>query len=254
MMPGTDGLDLGPVLRAMPGLAATRYVLSSSSGMFNSHNSARKHGFDAALPKPLRPGALIRCIEGLSSQPAAAASPVAVPSTASPVTTIPSSVKPPAAETSPVVPLSPASASTPRTSQIRILLAEDNATNQKLAIALLKRENYAIDVAGNGLEALEALHNLPYDLVLMDVQMPELDGMEASRKIRDSNASYASVPIIGITAHAMKGDRERVLESGMNDYLTKPIDKTELLEKVALWTRKKAQGNDVPPAAQSRSA
>ena len=78
--------------------------------------------------------------------------------------------------------------------------------------------------------------------------------METSRKIRDSNASYASVPIIGITAHAMKGDRERVLESGMNDYLTKPIDKTELLEKVARWTANKAQGKDAPSTVQSKSA
>ena len=207
MMPGTDGLDLAAQIRALPEMADTKLVLSSSSGMFNSHAAARKHGFDAALPKPLRPGALMRCIAGISATPIART-----------------------AEIQPVGPVTTAPAW-----RGRILLGEDNPTNQKLIVALLKTRNYKVDTAANGIEVLEALRHLPYDLVLMDVQMPELDGIEASRRIRALPTDYASVPIIGVTAHAMKGDRERVLDAGMNDYLTKPINKDALFDTVARW-------------------
>ncbi len=113
---------------------------------------------------------------------------------------------------------------------LRILLAEDNPINQKLAVSLLQRMGYRPDVAANGLEVLEALKRQPYDLVLMDVQMPEMDGLEATRALRAQNATWPY--IVGLTASAMQGDREMCLEAGMNDYVTKPIQVKELLAAI----------------------
>lgn len=109
---------------------------------------------------------------------------------------------------------------------LRILLAEDNAINQKVALHMLKRLGYNADVAANGLEVLQALERLPYDVVLMDVQMPEMDGFDASRRIREQ---WPSGPkIIAITAYALEGDRERCLQAGMDEYISKPIQLEEL--------------------------
>jgi signal transduction histidine kinase/CheY-like chemotaxis protein/HPt (histidine-containing phosphotransfer) domain-containing protein len=114
-----------------------------------------------------------------------------------------------------------------RTHPLRILLAEDNVVNQKLAVRLLEKMGYRADVVGNGLEALEALGRQPYDLLLTDVQMPEMDGLEATREIVRRWPSERP-RIIGVTAEAMAGDRERCLEAGMDDYITKPIRPDEL--------------------------
>ena len=116
------------------------------------------------------------------------------------------------------------------TSNIRILLAEDNAINQKVAVRMLKRLGYRADVVASGLEVLNALSSIQYDIVLMDVMMPEMDGIEATRSIRSRPESHQPC-IIALTANAMEEDRERCLAAGMDDYLPKPI-KPELLEAV----------------------
>jgi signal transduction histidine kinase/DNA-binding response OmpR family regulator/HPt (histidine-containing phosphotransfer) domain-containing protein len=108
-------------------------------------------------------------------------------------------------------------------SPLRILLAEDNATNQKLALRILDRIGYRADVAGNGIEVIEALERQPYDVVLMDIQMPEMDGLEATRRIRQDISEVQQPQIIAMTANAMQGDREMCLEAGMDDYVSKPI-------------------------------
>ncbi len=112
---------------------------------------------------------------------------------------------------------------------MNILLAEDNPVNQKVAKRMLEKRNHTVVVAGNGIQALEALQKQTFDLVFMDVQMPEMDGMEATARIRleEKNTGTHRI-IIALTAHAMKGDRERCLEGGMDDYLTKPIRHEEL--------------------------
>ena len=115
---------------------------------------------------------------------------------------------------------------------LRILLVEDNGVNQKLAIRLLSRMGYEADVAGNGLEAVEAVERQRYDLVLMDVQMPEMDGLEATRRIVAEVPAEERPWIVAMTANAMDGDRERCLEAGMNGYISKPIRVEELVAAV----------------------
>jgi CheY-like chemotaxis protein/HPt (histidine-containing phosphotransfer) domain-containing protein len=121
-----------------------------------------------------------------------------------------------------------ATAGTNAISALRILLAEDNAMNQKVALGLLKRLGYSADVAANGLEALEALQHQPYDVVLMDVQMPELDGLDASRRIREQWPPESRPRVIAMTANALPEDREACVSAGMDDYVVKPVRAEEL--------------------------
>jgi CheY-like chemotaxis protein len=120
-----------------------------------------------------------------------------------------------------------------RKQKIRLLLAEDNITNQKVALKILEKAGYRAEAVFNGLEALTALEKNRYDLILMDVQMPEMDGFETTAAIRRKEKEKGGhIPIVAMTAHAMKGDRERCLEAGMDDYLSKPIQPKELIEMI----------------------
>ena len=118
---------------------------------------------------------------------------------------------------------------------VHILLAEDNAINQKLAVNLLQKSGYSVDVVDNGKMAVEAMLNQPYTLVLMDVQMPEMDGFEATQEFRKKDTAGKKTPIIAMTAHAMKGDRERCLAAGMDDYLSKPLEPSEFHQTLNKW-------------------
>jgi two-component system, sensor histidine kinase and response regulator len=114
---------------------------------------------------------------------------------------------------------------------MKILLAEDNAVNQRVALRILEKAGHHVVVATNGAEALKALHQGEFDVVLMDVQMPEMGGFEATARIRErERGASAHMPIIAMTAHAMTGDRERCVEAGMNDYISKPIRAAALIE------------------------
>jgi len=120
--------------------------------------------------------------------------------------------------------------------RIRILLAEDNITNQKIGLKMLEKMGYRADAVANGLEAIEALESVPYDLVLMDIQMPEMDGLEATAAIRKKEeATGARIPIIAMTAHAMKDDREMCFEAGMDDHVAKPVQPQKLAEAIERW-------------------
>ena len=114
---------------------------------------------------------------------------------------------------------------------------EDNQINQMVALKILRKQGYRADAVANGVEAIQALQTVPYDLVLMDCQMPEMDGFEATERIRKGEAGEknAVIPIVAMTAHAMKGDRERCLASGMNDYLAKPVQPALLGATIAKW-------------------
>lgn len=134
---------------------------------------------------------------------------------------------------------------------LRVLLAEDSLYNQKLAAALLERKGHLVVVANNGAEAVQLVRTQSFDLVLMDVQMPEMDGLEATRSIRETEVgSGRRLPIVAMTAQAMKGDREKCLESGMDDYLTKPIRPLQLYETIAAvvgLARERAGQPSAPP-------
>ncbi len=131
-------------------------------------------------------------------------------------------------------------------STARILLAEDNITNQQVALGILKKMGLRADAVANGAEAIHALEILPYDLVLMDLQMPVKDGIQATIEIRNrttdtGHAPFSRIPIIAMTAHAMQGDRDLCLDAGMNDYLTKPISPIALAEALEKWLPKKEE-------------
>jgi CheY-like chemotaxis protein len=120
---------------------------------------------------------------------------------------------------------------------VKILLAEDNPVNQKVAEAILHKAGYPVHIVENGLDVVKALRSDCYNLVLMDVQMPEVDGIEATRRVREMEGDERHTPIVAMTAHAMSGDKEKCLKSGMDDYIAKPIRPSDLLDMVEKWTQ-----------------
>lgn len=213
MMPEIDGIMLGKMIKEDPALVDTALVMMTSLG--RSENAAREEsiGFAGHLTKPVKQSTLYDCLTNVLSRTKTAAA------TATRNVVIPKTV------------------SWDKEHPPRILLAEDNLINQKVILGILKKLDCKADVVDNGQASLRALETAAYDLVLMDVQMPEMDGFEVTRLIRDqaSNVRDHDIPIIAITAHAMKGDREKCLEAGMNDYLSKPINPTELAETIRKW-------------------
>jgi signal transduction histidine kinase/DNA-binding response OmpR family regulator len=198
-MPEMDGIALARDIRCRPSGRTLPLVFLSSLGRRES--GADELEVAAYLTKPVKPSALFNALAGVFSAVRVASGPVP-----------PAGPAPEAAMTESQPP------------RLRILLAEDNAVNQKLALRLLERMGYRADLAANGLEAIAALERQPYDVILMDVQMPEMDGLEATRQIRRRWSGPDQLRIIAMTANAMQGDREQCLEAGMDDYLSKPID------------------------------
>ena len=212
-MPDEDGESLGRRIKADPMLKTTKMIMITSLGTNSNKEDLAKIGFEGSLSKPVRRG---RLHDLLASALGDAAS------------------KAPA--TAPQNPAAPEKTSR----HGRILLAEDNITNQLVAVSILEKLGHRVDVAANGLEAVAAVRSMPYDLILMDCQMPEMDGFEATRRIRSGDAGQAcrSIPIIAMTARAMQGDREKCVEAGMDDYLPKPIDTAALFDTLNRWLSK----------------
>jgi len=211
-MPGGDGIELGRRIRAAHGADATALVLMTSLGEHGNLQQLDEAGFRGYLTKPLRRAQLRQCLASALGGGAWPAENSA------------------AAQKQdlrlPALPRSP-----------RLLLAEDNPINQEVALTIFKKHGIWADAVSNGREALQALESVPYDLVLMDLQMPEMDGLEATRKIRDraSRVLNRSVPVIAMTANAMKADEDMCRAAGMDDFLAKPVQPRELLEKIERW-------------------
>jgi two-component system, sensor histidine kinase and response regulator len=126
---------------------------------------------------------------------------------------------------------------------LRILVAEDNIVNQKVTLRMLQNLGCRVDLATNGLEAVAAVERVPYDVILMDCQMPELDGYGATRSIRGKEKEGARLPIIAMTANTREGERERCIAAGMDDYVAKPVSTRQLGEMLRAWGAKTRRGN-----------
>jgi two-component system sensor histidine kinase/response regulator len=224
LMPKMDGESLGRAIRQDPDLCHTSMMLYTSSALRGDAAMVREAGFDAYLIKPIKQSHLLDAIiTVLSGQGGNKDNKRKRPL------------------------ITRHTIAEDRKRRIRILLAEDNATNQKVVLHIMKKYGYAADAVANGREAVQALRKLPYDLVLMDVQMPEMDGYLATQAIREANTSYSSIPIIAMTANALKGDREKCLEAGMDDYLSKPVDPGSLIDKIQEWIGKRNIGRKEMP-------
>ena len=228
MMPGMDGVELAATIKADERITPPKLILSSS-GIATSIQ-AQGWGFAATAPKPVSQRRLVQTLKQLLEETPAPEK----KSKTGAASTAPTLVDPLGVDKSatPADTLSPAEDRT----QCRILLVDDNPVNLKLIQSALEEYPMTIDTVGDGREAVAAARSLPYDVILMDVQMINMDGMEATRRIRKLPGPIAAVPIIAITASAMTGDREKCLEAGMNDYLSKPIDIAILLDKIRHWT------------------
>ena len=213
-MPEMDGLMLAAAIKADAAIAQTRLVMLSSLGYHGVGSNAEHHGIDEFLLKPIK---LEKLYDSLLSvmrrqQGSSEGGPALI------------AVAPPLIETPAQVPHRAA----------RILLAEDNIINQKVALRLLAKLGYTADTVADGYEVLEALQRIPYDIVLMDCQMPELDGYETTRRILELKTRRRPY-IIAMTAYAMEGDREKCLTAGMNDYLAKPVKASDLEAVLGRW-------------------
>jgi signal transduction histidine kinase/CheY-like chemotaxis protein len=213
MMPGMSGEALAQRIRAIPALAETKLVIISSAG--DGRHAELAKLVDAKLDKPLRQRELLNCLARFYSSDKA---PTESPTDAGNVVDA-------ASKRHPVI--------TAATAPVHVLMAEDNRINQLFAVALLTKAGYAVDVVANGHQAVDAVRDRDYDVVLMDIQMPELDGAQAAAQIRALPAGKSDVHIIALTANAMSGAREEYLNSGFDDYITKPIQPAMLLAKLA---------------------
>jgi PAS domain S-box-containing protein len=227
MMPNMDGLELARTVKASPEIAGVKLVLLTSFLHRGHTDAARQAGIAATLAKPVRQSYLY---DSLVS--------ALLPSAGEPPET-------PAAEA-----LAPAA--TVATASKMLLVAEDNPVNQKVITRQLSKLGYRADVVGNGVEVLEAMKRIPYSLILMDCQMPEMDGFAAAAEIRRREGSRHRTPIIALTASALPGDREQCLAAGMDDYVSKPVKAEELQEVINRWLHaQEAEQTAASPPLQS---
>jgi two-component system, sensor histidine kinase and response regulator len=198
-MPEMDGFTLAETIQKDPELNGTIIMMLTSAGQASDATRCRELGISAYLVKPIRQGELWATIVQvlLRKRPLANAA------------------------------SAPARESEGR-KKARILLAEDNAVNQMLALRLLEKRGYSVTVVGDGEAAVREMEEHPFDLVLMDVQMPGMDGFAATQAIRAREKESTHVPIVAMTAHALKGDQERCLAAGMDAYIAKPIRGNQL--------------------------
>jgi CheY-like chemotaxis protein len=209
MMPGMDGFELARAIKSDPAFAAIPLVLLTSFGHRGDGAIAREAGVAAYITKPVRQNQLFQCLTSVVGQ-------------LSGLNEIP------IADQTAAIVTKHSLADAKANSNKLILIAEDNIVNQKVAVLQLQKLGYRADAVADGLEALEALARIPYDLVLMDCQMPEMDGYEATVEIRRREGTTKHTPIVAMTAHALDGEREKCIAAGMDDYISKPVKPEDL--------------------------
>ncbi len=215
-MPEMDGLQLARAIKEDPAISSTRLVLLTSMGRRGDGEEVRGTGIEAYLTKPVRQAQLYDMLSTvLGSEEAEAES---------------------SGDNRPLVTAHTLKEAEGRT-RARLLLAEDNEVNQKVAVRTLEKLGYRVDLADNGEEAVEAVSRTDYAAIVMDVQMPEMDGYEATAEIRrrEEEGGDKRIPIIAMTANALQGDREKALEAGMDDYIAKPVKAGDLGEVLGRW-------------------
>lgn len=206
------GDQLGRLINSDNDISNTILVMLTVKGFRGDAQLAKSCGFSAYLTKPIRQSQLVACLMTLFEKNESSTD---------------------NEKTNEIVTIHSLS-ETKKGRAIRLLLAEDNPVNRKLVIKIIEKEGYQVDAVENGFQAIEALKIYDYDMVLMDVQMPEMDGFEATETIRSGNSGVRNpdIPIIAMTAHAMKGDKERCLECGMDDYISKPIKPHDIINAI----------------------
>jgi chemotaxis family two-component system sensor kinase Cph1 len=219
-MPGMDGLELAQQIKTDPKLTSIRLLLLTSLSQYNVVEDTYRAGVEAVLTKPVRQAQLFNCLTtvlGLSGGSLSASS----------------------------TPAESSGESTGKDAyecQAHVLLAEDNAANRDVTAMMLEKLGYRVDAVEDGVEAVEALSRISsYAAVLMDVQMPEMDGYKATKEIRRYEGGGRHIPIIAMTGNAMQGDREKALEAGMDDYVSKPVGLNELGEVLGRWVADKEE-------------
>jgi two-component system, sensor histidine kinase and response regulator len=218
MMPDMDGTALGMAIKATPDLENLHMAMLTSGGPSGDARRIRQLGFDACINKPVKQSLLYNCLITIFCK-AGDADQLGISDAEAPAP--PQALK--------------------RYDNYRILVVDDNSINLKVALKMLNVYGLSTGTATNGQEAIQMLSTKPFDLVLMDIQMPVMDGYEATARIRDPHSSVRThdIPIIAMTANAMKGDREKCLKAGMEDYISKPIDPNELQSLLDKWLFKK---------------
>ena len=213
-IPEMDSIELGSKIKADKDLKATHIIMLVSMAQSGEVARLNEHGYSVHLTKPIKPSQLLSCL-------------IAVTEGRKENLTH---------DHSTILKEDPLNGNDE--TRRCILIAEDNKINQRVIKRILEKFGFASEIASNGRETIEKLSNSEYQLVLMDVQMPEMDGLQATAQIRNPNSTVIDhkVPIVALTASAMKGDRAMCEEAGMNDYITKPIDPSKLLEKIKKWT------------------
>jgi two-component system sensor histidine kinase/response regulator len=208
---GSGALKLAKAIKASPALADARTVMLMPVGRQGDIREVRHAGVRMCLSKPVRQSALYDCLVSVMSR------------------TEDSNANVPVAEAPP--------APVRRQNRRRLLLAEDNPVNQEVALGILQIEGYQVTVSKNGAEAVEAFSKSAFDLILMDCHMPEMDGFEATRKIREmeKQGNLKRIPIVALTANAMQQDREECLNAGMDDHLSKPYSRLQMRETLDRW-------------------
>ena len=231
MMPEMDGFELAARIKSLRAIPQPKLVMISSIGDRGESEKAEATGIDAYLSKPYCQKELLDCLLAVAGIDRA--------SSTSHVTRFTLTDESEAAKKSSRVETSRARPGSKRRS---ILVVDDNPVNQMVAQTQLQQFGYRADVAANGLEAVEILSRLSYDLVLMDCQMPEMDGYAATKEIRRRESGKPKkTPIVAMTAHAIQDEREKCLAAGMDDYLSKPVSKEALLRKVEHWLNQKVE-------------